>query len=140
MLIKRRTALLGTLAAATPLRFARAEDTIKIGGILPLTGPAAEAGKFMKNGTAMALEAINAKGGVLGRPMEWVTEDDATTNPGAVLGFSRLVSRGDCVAYTGSIRSNSAGRVEGGQARDHRRHRPGPHPSGQSVAVPLPPE
>jgi branched-chain amino acid transport system substrate-binding protein len=105
MLIKRRTALLGTLAAATPLRFARAEDTIKIGGILPLTGPAAEAGKFMKNGTAMALEAINAKGGVLGRPMEWVTEDDATTNPGAVLGFSRLVSRGDCVAYTGSIRS-----------------------------------
>ena len=105
MLINRRTALLGTLAAATPLRFARAADTIKIGGIVPLTGPAAEAGKFMQNGAKMALEEINAKGGVLGKQMEWVIEDDATTNPGAVLGFSRLVSRGDCVAYTSSVRS-----------------------------------
>ncbi len=105
MIISRRTALLGTLAAATPLRFARADDTIKIGGIVPLTGPAAEAGKFMQNGAKMALDAINAKGGVLGKKMEWVIEDDATTNPGAVLGFSRLVSRGDCVAYTSSVRS-----------------------------------
>ena len=112
MLISRRTALAATvLAAATPLRFARAEDTIKIGGILPVTGPAAEAGRFMQNGAGMALEAINAKGGVLGKKMEWVTEDDATTNPGAVLGFSRLVSRGDCVAYTSSIRSTQVNAV-----------------------------
>lgn len=106
MLLTRRSALVGTaLAAATPLRFARAEDTIKIGGILPLTGPAAEAGKFMQYGANMALDKINGSGGVLGKKMEWVTEDDATTNPGAVLGFSRLVARGDCVAYTSSIRS-----------------------------------
>ncbi len=108
MILTRRTALLGTataIAAGTPLRYARAEDTIKIGGIAPITGPAAEAGKFMQNGATLALEAINAKGGVLGKKMEWVVEDDATTNPGAVLGFSRLVARGDCVAYTSSIRS-----------------------------------
>jgi branched-chain amino acid transport system substrate-binding protein len=43
--------------------------------------------------------------------MEWVTEDDATTNPGAVLGFSRLVARGDCVAYTSSIRSTQVNAV-----------------------------
>ena len=112
MLITRRTALLGTvLAAATPLRFAHAEDTIKIGGIAPITGPAAEAGKFMQYGANMALDAINAKGGVLGKKMEWVVEDDATTNPGAVLGFSRLVARGDCVAYTSSIRSTQVNAV-----------------------------
>lgn len=110
MLITRRTTLLGTALAAattaTPLRFARgADDTIKIGGIVPVTGPAAEAGRFMQNGAAMAIEAINAKGGVMGKKMEWVIEDDQTTNPGAVLAFSRIVSRGDCVAYTGSIRS-----------------------------------
>jgi branched-chain amino acid transport system substrate-binding protein len=107
MHLTRRTALLGTaLVAATPLRFARAaEETIKIGGIVPLTGAAAETGKFMHNGAAMALEEINAKGGVLGKKLEWVVEDDQTTNPGAVLAFSRLVSRGDCVAFTGSIRS-----------------------------------
>ncbi len=112
MQITRRAALAGVaLAAATPLRLARAEDTIKVGGIVPLTGPAAEAGKFMQNGAAMALEKINAAGGVLGKKMEWVIEDDATTNPGAVLGFSRLVSRGDCVAYTGSIRSTQVNAI-----------------------------
>ncbi len=112
MLITRRTALLGTaLAAATPLRFARAEDTIKIGGIAPITGPAAEASRFMQYGATMALDKINAAGGVLGKKMEWVVEDDATTNPGAVLGFSRLVSRGDCVAYTSSIRSTQVNAV-----------------------------
>jgi branched-chain amino acid transport system substrate-binding protein len=112
MLISRRTAMLGTaIAAATPLRFAHAEDTIKIGGIAPITGPAAEAGRFMQNGVAMALDAINGKGGVLGKKMEWIVEDDATTNPGAVLGFSRLVSRGDCVAYTSSIRSTQVNAV-----------------------------
>ena len=106
MLISRRTALAGTvLAAATPLRFARADDTIKIGGIAPLTGPAAEAGRFLQNGAKMAVDAINAKGGILGKKLEFVVEDDATTNPGAVLGFSRLVSRGDCVAFTSSVRS-----------------------------------
>lgn len=112
MLISRRAAVLGSaVAAAVPLRFARAEDTIKIGGIVPITGPAAEAGRFMQNGAAMAIEAINAKGGVLGKKLEWVIEDDATTNPGAVLGFSRLVSRGDCVAYTSSIRSTQVNAV-----------------------------
>lgn len=112
MQITRRAALAGVaLATATPLRFARAEDTIKVGGIVPLTGPAAEAGRFMQNGAAMALEKINAAGGVLGKKMEWVIEDDATTNPGAVLGFSRLVSRGDCVAYTGSIRSTQVNAI-----------------------------
>jgi branched-chain amino acid transport system substrate-binding protein len=106
MNLSRRSVLVGaSVAAATPLRFARGEDTIKIGGIVPITGPAAEAGKFMQNGAALALEKINAAGGVLGKKLEWVIEDDATTNPGAVLGFSRLVSRGDCIAYTGSIRS-----------------------------------
>ncbi len=107
MQLTRRAALVGTtIAAATPLRFARAaDDTMKIGGIVPLTGAGAEAGQYMRNGAAMALEEINAKGGVLGKKLEWVIEDDQTTNPGAVLAFSRLVSRGDCVAYTGSIRS-----------------------------------
>jgi branched-chain amino acid transport system substrate-binding protein len=115
MLVTRRTAILGTagtaLAAATPLRFARAEDTIKIGGIVPLTGPAAETGVFMRDGAAMALDAINANGGVLGKKLEWVIEDDATTNPGAVLAFSRLVARGDCVAFTGSIRSTQVNAI-----------------------------
>jgi len=112
MLISRRHALLGTaITSFAIIGRARADDVIRIGGIAPLTGPAAEAGKFMQNGVALALEDINGHGGVLGKKMEWVVEDDQTTNPGAVLAFSRLVSRGDCVAYTGSIRSTQVNAI-----------------------------
>jgi len=106
MKLTRRAALITSAAVlATPaIRRAHAAETIKIGVTSPLTGPAAEAGRFMQNGLKQALTAINAKG-VLGKQIELVTEDDATTNPGAVLAFSRLANRGDCVAYIGSIRS-----------------------------------
>ncbi len=106
LLISRRTAILGSTAAlAAPLVSARAAETIKIGVVSPLTGPAAESGGFQRNGIKLAMDAINARGGVLGRQIEIVVEDDATTNPGAVLAFSRLASRGDIVAFIGSVRS-----------------------------------
>jgi len=80
---------------------ATAQETIKIGQIAPATGPNAQNGRFMTNGAKLAVEAMNSAGGVLGKPIELITEDDQTTNPGAVLAFSRLVSRGDIVAYLG---------------------------------------
>ncbi len=51
------------------------------------------------------LEAVNKAGGVLGKPLELVTEDDQTTNPGVVLAFSKLAAQPDIVAFLGSIRS-----------------------------------
>ncbi|MET7245374.1 ABC transporter substrate-binding protein [Methylobacterium sp. EM32] len=84
---------------------AQAGGTIRIGMVLPVTGPGADAGRFALNGAKIALEAVNKAGGVLGKPMELVTEDDQTTNPGAVLAFSKLASQPDLVAFLGSIRS-----------------------------------
>jgi branched-chain amino acid transport system substrate-binding protein len=91
----------GLLAAP---RIARAADPIVIGVTVPITGPAAEAGRFMMNGIKLALEDVN-KDGVLGRPMQVATEDDQTTNPGSVLAFSRLAGRPEIPAFIGSIRS-----------------------------------
>ena len=105
--IGRRGLALGAVATATLLaapRIARAEDPIKVGCVFPSTGPAAEAGKLQRNGAEMALEAVNEKG-VLGRKLQLVIEDDQTTNPGAVLAFSRLASQPDIAAFIGSIRS-----------------------------------
>ena len=82
-----------------------AASTVRIGMVLPVTGPAADAGRFALNGAKVALDAVNKAGGVLGRPLEIVTEDDQTTNPGAVLAFSKLASQGDLVGFLGSIRS-----------------------------------
>ncbi len=42
---------------------------------------------------------------MLGKPLEIVTEDDQTTNPGAVLAFSKLASQPDLVGFLGSVRS-----------------------------------
>src|SRR5215475_12299826 len=80
------------LAAALGLSVfaAQAADPIKIGMVAPLTGPAAESGRFQTQGAKLAVDEINKAGGVLGRPLELVIEDDQTTNPGVVLAFSKL--------------------------------------------------
>ena len=85
---------------------ARAQGaTIKIGMCAPITGPAAEAGKYATGGAKLAVEAINKAGGVLGKQIELIIEDDQTTNPGIVLAFSKLAAQPDIVAFLGSIRS-----------------------------------
>src|SRR6202140_2090691 len=79
--------------------------TIKLGMCVPATGPAAEQGLWGQNGAKLALAAVNKAGGVLGKQVELVTEDDQTTNPGIVLAFSKLASQPDIVGFLGSIRS-----------------------------------
>jgi branched-chain amino acid transport system substrate-binding protein len=101
MLVTRRAVLLSSVAALAVGQRATAQETIKIGQIAPATGPNAQNGRFMTNGAKLAVEAMNSTGGILGKPIELIMEDDQTTNPGAVLAFSRLVSRGDIVAYLG---------------------------------------
>jgi len=58
-----------------------------------------------QNGAKLALAAVNKAGGVLGKQIELVIEDDQTTNPGIVLAFSKLAAQQDIVAFLGSIRS-----------------------------------
>jgi branched-chain amino acid transport system substrate-binding protein len=84
---------------------ARAADTLKIGMVLPLSGPAAAVGGYALAGAKIALDRVNKSGGVLGRPLELVTEDDQTTNPGAILAFSKLAAQPDIVAFLGPVRS-----------------------------------
>src|SRR5262245_44233750 len=91
--------------AAAPLTASFAADTLKIGMVAPLTGPAAESGRFQQNGAKLAVEQINKAGGVLGRQVELVVEDDQTTNPGAVLAFSKLAGEASIPAFIGPIRS-----------------------------------
>jgi branched-chain amino acid transport system substrate-binding protein len=93
------------LAAIAFAASAFAADNLRIGLVAPLTGPGAESGRFQINGAKLAVEEVNKAGGVLGRPLELVIEDDQTTNPGAVLAFSKLAGEKDIPAFIGSIRS-----------------------------------
>jgi branched-chain amino acid transport system substrate-binding protein len=108
MRLNRRAVNLGlaaSVAAPTFSRVARAADTLKIGMVLPLTGPAAAVGGYALAGAKIALDRVNKSGGVLGKQLELVTEDDQTTNPGAVLAFSKLAAQPDIVAFLGPVRS-----------------------------------
>lgn len=95
------------IAAPYIITTARAEGgaTLKIGMCAPVTGPAAEAGRYAIQGAKLALESVNKAGGILGKKAELVIEDDQTTNPGIVLAFSKLAAQSDIVAFLGSIRS-----------------------------------
>lgn len=108
MSLNRRSVNVGlaaSLAAPVFSRAARAADTLKIGMVLPVTGPAADVGRYALTGAKIALDRVNKSGGVLGKQLELITEDDQTTNPGAVLAFSKLAAQPDIVAFLGSVRS-----------------------------------
>jgi len=53
-----------------------AQDTIKVGIVLPLTGDQAKFGEIEKQSFDLALEEINGKGGVKGKKLELIIEDD----------------------------------------------------------------
>src|SRR6185295_10850612 len=80
-------------------------EPIKIGVVNEITGIQAQAGEFTVNGIKLAQEEINNAGGVLGRRIELQIEDNQSTNPGTVLAFSKLGSRGDIAGIVGPIRS-----------------------------------
>lgn len=70
------------------------EDTspIKVGVSLPITGDAASLGEFIKNVSDMAIEKINAEGGIHGRNIELKYEDDACNPAKAVSVAQKLIS------------------------------------------------
>ena len=72
---------------------AGAQNTIKIGVITSLTGSQAAFGEAHKNGYLIALDEINAQGGVLGKKLELDWYDDQSKPDQAVQGVSKLVDQ-----------------------------------------------
>jgi len=85
-----------------------AADTVKIGVVGPRTGPAAATGKAFEEGIALALDAINAKGGVLGKPLEVIFEDTGGVPEKAASAFERLATREKVPIVVGESHSSSA--------------------------------
>ena len=73
---------------------AQAADTVKIGLMAPLTGSWASEGQGMKKIVELLAEQQNAKGGLLGKPIEVVTEDDGGDPRTASLAAQRLTTKG----------------------------------------------
>ena len=86
----KRFALAATLALFALGAHAQ-QPPIKIGAILPLTGSGASYGVWMKGGTEMAAEEVNAAGGISGHKLEVIYEDHAADASKAVNAMRRLV-------------------------------------------------
>jgi branched-chain amino acid transport system substrate-binding protein len=83
-----------------------AAEPIKIGHITPRTGFLGQIGAYAVMGVQLAVEEANARGGVLGRPIEVVYED--SVNPGtAVQKARKLIEKDKVVALVGEISSAS---------------------------------
>ncbi|OGK81596.1 MAG: hypothetical protein A2X52_04040 [Candidatus Rokubacteria bacterium GWC2_70_16] len=100
------TAALLLALAALP---AAAQETIKIGFFAPLTGPAASDGASTKHSAEIAVEELNAAGGVKGRKVELVVYDDRLTPSEAVAVANKLVEKDQVVgvvsgSYSGPSR------------------------------------
>ncbi len=83
-----------------------AQNTIKVANIVELSGGGASAGTNFKNGVELAVNEINASGGILGKKIE-LTNSDTTTNPGVALGLTKKAIDQDVFAIFGPVFSGS---------------------------------
>jgi branched-chain amino acid transport system substrate-binding protein len=81
-----------TLAAPYAVR-AQSNAPLKIGGMLPLSGPASIEGRQILLGLQFAVEEVNAKGGLVGNKIELVVEDDESNSTKGVTAVRRLIER-----------------------------------------------
>ena len=112
--LNRRTVLKTALAAgvaqvASPFVItARAADAIKIGMVDPLTGVYAAVAQNEVIGAKFAVEQINAKGGVMGRPLELLVEDSANDVGTGVQKTRKLIERDNVQFIIGDVNSGVA--------------------------------
>ena len=83
---------------------AASNDVYKIGGIGPLTGDASSYGISVKQGAQVAIDEINAAGGVNGKKLELVFEDDVCDAEKAISAYNKLMDQ-KITALVGAVTS-----------------------------------
>lgn len=93
-------AVAATTALAAP---AVAQETLKLGLIAAMSGQSAKAGEAIVRGLSIAIDEINAKGGVLGKKVELVVRDDESNPAKGVVAARELVQREKVAALFGGL-------------------------------------
>ena len=124
------------LAAAAP---AKAQDTLKLGLVAAMSGQSAKSGEAIVRGLSLAIDEINAKGGLLGKKVELLVRDDESNPAKGVVAARELVQREKVAALFGgldtpvshcdrAVRERRQGAVHGrvgGRHADHAKWRAG---------------
>jgi branched-chain amino acid transport system substrate-binding protein len=90
-----------------------ADDTVKVGVILPITGDKAKFGEIEKRSFEMALEEINAAGGVKGKKLEFLFEDDTGRPDVARSAAEKLITKDKVVMLGGGYGSSETFAIAG---------------------------
>lgn len=98
-----RLLLAGAVTASASLL---AQDTIKVGEYASLTGKEASFGQSSHKGIVLAIEELNAAGGVLGKKFELVSEDNQTKPGESSTAAKKLITRDKVIALLGEVASS----------------------------------
>ncbi|MBL9169305.1 MAG: ABC transporter substrate-binding protein [Verrucomicrobiales bacterium] len=82
-----------------------ADSVIKIGEFASLSGSEASFGRSSHNGTLIAIDELNATGGLLGRKIELLTEDNQSKDGESATAVKKLISRDKVIAILGEVAS-----------------------------------
>ena len=85
----------------------KASDTIKIGLAAPLTGSSAQDGESIKNGVQIAIDEINAKGGIKGKKVVLEVQDDKTDPKEAAIVANKFAEDKSVLAVIGHFNSSA---------------------------------
>lgn len=94
-------------------------ETVLIGGLAPLTGNVSQYGIATNNGIKLAVDEINAAGGVLGKQIEYIVEDEQGDQEEAVNAYTKLVHQDGVVAIVGDVTTKPTMAVANVAARDN---------------------
>ncbi|MDR0315840.1 MAG: ABC transporter substrate-binding protein [Treponema sp.] len=86
---------------------AKATDTVTIGAVFPLSGSVAFYGNESRDGALLAIEEINAAGGLLGKRLVLLSEDDEGNAEKTVNAFTKLTTRDKVTFILGSSTSGT---------------------------------
>ncbi len=104
-------ALAVSLMIGTPLAFSA--DTIKIAGIFALTGRAAHIGTAQRDAVLLAIDEVNAQGGINGHKLEMVMGDTESNPTKAVMALKKVLESEDVVAIIGPTTTGTAMAMRG---------------------------
>lgn len=93
------------LTAGLMVAFAASAQDIKVGLVAALTGPSAQSGEAITRGLTIAIDELNAKGGVMGRKVVLVRRDDESSPPKGLAAARELISNEKVAALFGGIDS-----------------------------------
>lgn len=100
--------LCAAIAAGLLAGCAKRSSEPLVGVFMPLTGPTADFGLTTKDGIQLAVDEINAAGGINGKPMKLVIEDDRGIPAEARTAVTKLVDQSGVVALLGDVASSNS--------------------------------